>query len=498
MITINTKRNIDRGSALYRKLADASSRLEKKDSTLWGKAAEAEASIRLNWVDLPRASLALLPTLEEMKKKFGVRKKVILCGMGGSSLGPEVIAATFKRDLFILDSTDPDYLAHALTGDFSESLIIVGSKSGSTLETSSQKLFFEKFLTDKGLDPKEHILIVTDPGSPFDISSRESGYSVINADPHVGGRFSVLSAFGLTPSALIGVDCAALLVDAQEVFNELDKAIDVAYLLATEVSQYCGFTDAGSGLPGLSDWIEQLIAESTGKDGVGRLPVVTEDVEGARSTGFGITFSSGGDLDVIAPLGAHFIFWEWVTALLGVALEIDPFNQPNVTEAKEQSSALLLEWGGNVPLLTPTSSNGAIEVFGISLKELIAKIPHGGYLAIMAYLDRKDESELTALRSILAKKLDIPVTFGWGPRFLHSTGQFHKAGQPNGAFLQISGECVHDYQVPGKNYTFLTLINAQCQGDGKALAARKYPTTRLHLRDRKAGLSQLLADARAL
>lgn len=498
MITIRTSCAIDRESALYQNLHHASDRLARKDSSLWGPAAQAEASIRLNWVDLPHASLALLPVLEELKQKFAGTERLILCGMGGSSLGPEVIAATFKKELFILDSTDPDYLARALSGDFSRSVIIVGSKSGSTLETSSQKLFFEKLLSDKGLNPAEHMVVVTDPDSPLDIQARALGYTVINADPHVGGRFSVLSAFGLVPAALCGVDCAALLSDARAVRDQLSAAVDVAYLLATQTKQYCGFTDSGSELPGLSDWIEQLIAESTGKDGTGRLPVVTESVAEARAVGFGITYSSGGDLDVVAPLGAHFIFWEWVTALLGVALAIDPFNQPNVTEAKEQSSALLSRWGGSVPVVEPTSSQGEIDIYGPTLTELIAQIPRDGYLAIMAYLDREGDRQLAELRSILASKTGRPVTFGWGPRFLHSTGQFHKAGQPNGVFLQISGECRHDFEVPGKGYTFRTLINAQCQGDGIALAARKYPTTRLHLRNRKAGLSQLLAEAKAL
>ena len=492
---------VDRSAPLYKRLLSINPLLAKKDSTLWGAAAQPEAAIRLNWVDLPTSSRALLPELDALAARFRGYDRVILCGMGGSSLGPEVIAASYGRDIFILDSTDPDYLTHALSYDLSQTIIIVGSKSGSTLETSSQRAFFEHYLKENGLVPQNHMVIVTDPGSPLDQQSRAAGFTVVNADPHVGGRFSVLSAFGLVPSALCGIDISQLLDSAEETQAALidsEIAFEAAYLLATRSQQYLGFTDAGSALPGLSDWIEQLIAESTGKDGRGRLPVVAHDAADACSVGFGITFSEGGDLNVVGDLGSHFIFWEWVTALLGAALEIDPFNQPNVTEAKEQSAALLHEWQGVLPSHTPDAIDGEIEIYGGSLAQLLDCVPDGGYLAIMAYLDRRDQAELVELRRILAAKLGKPVTFGWGPRFLHSTGQFHKAGQPNGAFLQISGECRHNYRVPGTNYSFETLIQAQCQGDGRALRARKYPTLRLHLRNRSSGIKELLAKARSL
>lgn len=472
-----------------------------KDPAIWGEAAQTEAAIRLNWIDLPTTSRTLLPELDALVSRFRGFDRVILCGMGGSSLGPEVIAATYDKEIFILDSTDPDYLAHALKYELARTVIVVGSKSGSTLETSSQRAFFEGLLKEKGLSPQNQMVIVTDPGSPLDKQARADGYCVVNADPHVGGRFSVLSAFGLVPATLCGIDVSHILDSAERTRESLintEIAIDAAYILATQSQQYLGFTDAGSTLPGLSDWIEQLIAESTGKDGRGRLPVVVEDGTKARAVGFGITFAEGGDLNVVGDLGSHFIFWEWVTALLGAALEVDPFNQPNVTEAKEQSAALLHEWKGVLPSHQPDAIDGEIEIYGGSLTQLLESIPDGGYLAIMAYLDRIDQAALIELRAILAKKVGKPVTFGWGPRFLHSTGQFHKAGQPNGAFLQISGDCSYNYEVPGSNYSFETLIQAQCQGDGQALRARNYPTLRLHLRDRAAGIKELLAKARAL
>jgi glucose-6-phosphate isomerase len=187
--------------------------------------------------------------------------------MGGSSLAPEVIAQTYKKKVFILDSTDPDYLHRALQGDASKMLVLVASKSGSTIETSSQRAFFEKYLGDAGLNPTEHMVFVTDPGSPLDQDVRKAGFTVINADPHVGGRFSALTAFGLTPAALMGVDASVLLDQASDC-RELMKTnpevvLDVAYLLLTQAEQFLGFTDSGSKFPGLSDWIEQLIAEST-------------------------------------------------------------------------------------------------------------------------------------------------------------------------------------------------------------------------------------------
>lgn len=494
--------DVDRQSALYESLRRIHPRLAAKDPSIWGESAREEASIRLNWVDLPTSSRALLPIIANLSSTFGAFTNVILCGMGGSSLGPEVIAATYGKRIFILDSTDPDYLAHALDSEMSSTVIIIGSKSGSTLETSSQRLFFERHLVDAGLSPQKHIVIVTDPGSPLDTESRAQGYAVINADPNVGGRFSVLSAFGLVPSALCGAPIAELIESASKTksafLNDPSVVLDTAYLLTAVVQQYCGFTDDRSGLPGLSDWIEQLIAESTGKDGKGRLPVVTESAAAARAVGFGITFADGGDLNVVGDLGSQFIFWEWVTALVGAALGIDPFNQPNVTEAKEQSSSLLKEWNGRVPSLVPNSVEGELEFYGPTLQELLSQVEPDGYIAIMAYLDRIAQSDLAELRSIIAERTGRPVTFGWGPRFLHSTGQFHKAGQPNGVFLQISGECSENFLVPTKNYSFETLINAQCQGDGRALAARGYPVTRIHLRDRRSGVDELLALAKKI
>lgn len=282
-ISGNAIKHIDRSDVRYVALTQFHSRLAKKDSTIWGPAAQAEASVRLNWIDLPESSRDLLPALDALYAKHRDKSNIVLCGMGGSSLGPEVIAQSFKKKLFILDSTDPDYVAHALKGDLAKTVVVVSSKSGSTIETASQRALFEDAFTQAGLAPRNHMVIVTDPDSPLDKQSRAAGYTVINADPNVGGRFSVLSAFGLVPSALIGVDVSVLLDNASDAKNAFLKdstlVVDIAYLLVYHAGQYLSYTDDGSAMPGLSDWAEQLVAESTGKNQVGRLPVVIEKLQ---------------------------------------------------------------------------------------------------------------------------------------------------------------------------------------------------------------------------
>ena len=503
-------KKVDRNSDLYKKLATAHPKIAQKDPHIWGAKASAEAAVRLNWVDLPATSISLLPEISALKEKFRGRNRFVLCGMGGSSLGPEVIAQSNGRELFIFDSTDPHYAVHAIGDDLAGTLVIVSSKSGSTIETSSQRALFEGKFLEAGLNPTEHILFVTDPGSPLDIDVRAAGFSVINADPSVGGRFSVLSAFGLVPSALVGVDIEKLLRDAQQekefFLANPSTILDIAYLLIAESKQYIAFTDNHSKVPGLSDWIEQLIAESTGKDSVGRLPIATENAQVAKIGGsLTIAFAGlGTDLLVEGELGAHFIFWEWVTALLGVGLKIDPFNQPNVTEAKEQTSACLAEWENQLPFIAPDCVDNGIEIFGDgqSLKDALATfiedVKDGGYIAIMAYLDRRDDAKIAELRSILSEKSGRPTSFGWGPRFLHSTGQFHKGGQKNGSFLQITGDTTVDYEIPGRAFTLKTLLFAQAIGDNRALATRKYPLLRLNLLNRSAGIDQLLTAAKNL
>jgi glucose-6-phosphate isomerase len=500
---------IDRSCPEYKALLDAHSKLAKKDTTLWGKQAQAEAAIRLNWVDLPNNSRELLPTLDALAAKHRDKTVFILCGMGGSSLGPEVIATTHEKDLFVLDSTDPSHVQRALANDLAKTLVIISSKSGTTIETMSHRSIFEAAFRNESLEPTSHMVFVTDPGSPLDHQVRKEGFSVVNADPHVGGRFSVLSAFGLVPASLIGVDVSVLLDDANDAKRSflLDPHLvcDIAFLLAYESQQYVAFNDTGSGMPGLSDWIEQLIAESTGKNQVGRLPIVVKDFKEVHGDNcFNVAFSGHADLVVEAGLSAQFILWEWVTSLLCFALKVDPFNQPNVTEAKDATSALLSQWNGSKPLFTADQVEASVEIYGkgTSIKDalnlLIASVPPDGYIAVMAYLDRFDDADLVELQSILSEKADRPVTFGWGPRFLHSTGQFHKGGQQNGVFLQITGDHQVGIKIPGVEFDLSTLIAAQALGDANALTKRNYPLLRFNVKSRKTGIAEIIAAAKSL
>lgn len=508
-ISVTSKVAIDRDSELYKKLLAAVPKIAAKDFTLWGKAAEAESSIRLNWVDLPTASAALLPRLHEMSAFIAEKKLThfVLAGMGGSSLGPEVLAKTYGKNLTVLDATDPAQIAAATPLDLSNVAVIVGSKSGSTAETSSQKAHFTKKFVEAGLDPRNHFIIITDPGSPFDVQSRADGYFVINADPNVGGRFSVLSAFGLVPAAAIGIDVAALLHDAQSLSNDFSPVVDIAYAITVAAQQNIAFYDAGSNVPGLADWIEQLIAESTGKDGKGFLPIAVEGLNAPVSGEcLKISFAPSATADIVvdAPLATQFILWEYVTALISIPLGINPFDQPNVTEAKTRALALLEKWKNKVPTLTATVETSNIQIFSNSsattlegqLKDFIAHSPH--YIAIMAYLARGIDDAITELRPLVAEKSGAGTSFGWGPRFLHSTGQYHKGGVPNGAFIQVTGESANDLEIPGKDFSFHTLLMSQALGDGEALQERKFPLIRFHLKNRTAGIEELLNAFRNL
>jgi len=212
------------------------------------------------------------------------------------------------------------------------------------------------------------------------------------------------------------------------------------------------------------------------------------------------TTDSKADAVVVASLGEQFILWEWVTALLSLALEVDPFNQPNVTEAKERTNALLAKWeSGDISAVTPSFEDENLQVFSASsapslrgqFDEFFANESH--YVAIMAYLARGIDDEITKSRALIAKKSGRGTTFGWGPRFLHSTGQFHKGGQHNGAFIQITGENAVDLEIPGRTFSFHTLLMAQALGDGEALADRNFPLIRIHLKNRNKGIAAILA-----
>ena len=493
------------GRGLWEKLDKVTDRLANCDPTIWGESAAKEAAIRLNWVNLPEKSRELLPQLDALSawsREFG-HEVFILCGMGGSSLAPEVMAQVYKKKLIILDSTDPAHVKSVLDQDLSKSCIIIGSKSGSTIETASQMAAANEQLIKQGLDPKNHFVVITDPGSPLDTQAMESKLRVVNADPNVGGRFSALSAYGLTPAALIGIDISILLDDAYEASLAFTKpgsvVTQVAAALADKFFSFTGFLDTGSNVAGLSEWIEQLIAESTGKDGKGVLPITLRRKSSLNYPV--ISFDGSGSNSVEASLGEHFIFWQWVTALLGYLLGVDPFNQPNVTEAKEKTSALLSRWSKGREEISPVFESENIAIYS-SLQEKSVELYLGkaiansrGYLAIMAYLHRGADDQIKDLAPLLESKSKFPTTFGWGPRFLHSTGQFHKGGPSTGSFIQITAEYENAWPIAGRDFGFETLIMAQALGDMEALSSRDFSVIRFHLKNRKQGIAELLSAA---
>ena len=477
-------------------LNDISTRLAKKDFTIWGEDAAKEAAVRLDWIDLPESSRTLLPKLDALSawsRSIG-HKNFILCGMGGSSLAPEVIAAHYQKELIVLDSTNPDQVAKALESDLSKSCIIIASKSGGTIETASQKALFVQRLTELNLALENHLVIITDPGSPLETFAKEVGAQLVLANPNVGGRFSALSAFGLAPAALLGIDVSLLLDDAESVSKHFSTTnsvvIEVAAALADPEFSFPEFYDGDSDIAGIADWIEQLVAESTGKNGRGVLPIVLNDLSDVTSRT--IRFSKSADTYIAGPLGAQFIFWEWVTALLCYLLKVDPFNQPNVAEAKELTNKCL---AGKLDEQLPVYEDDVFAIYAArnmgSIEEYLRWITDGSYIAIMAYLNRQTDYEFLELRSLIAKKANKPTTFGWGPRFLHSTGQFHKGGPLIGTFLQITAENEKSVAIPGAKYDFQELMLAQVKGDYAALATRGLPVLRLHLKKKSQGLLRI-------
>ena len=486
---------------ISRQLREIAPQVAKKDVSVWNS--DKETINRLNWIDLPTKSRDLLPELDALSAwaRSNGLTQIILCGMGGSSLAPEVIAAAYKKSLTTLDSTDPAQILNSIPSDLSKALVVVGSKSGTTIETLSQFEFYINIFKEADLNPIEHIVIVTDPGTPLDIRARKEGYKVVNADPNVGGRFSALSAFGLVPAALIGVDISVLLDDAEKLSSTLSSkespAIAIAACLYSLTDQIINFCDKGSAAPGLSNWIEQLIAESTGKDLTGRLPVVIEEIGNAIS-GVTVGFIPGEyDLVIEATLGEQFILWEWVTALLCYLLKVNPFNQPNVVEAKDRTSAILSALkskGFNTPV--PAYEDSDYLIYSIQKISSISEFlkSNATYFAVLAYLDRGGNDEISKIRKLIADKSKTSTTFGWGPRYLHSTGQFHKGGQQNGAFIVITSDSENDVAIPKRDYTFSQLIMAQALGDIESFSERNLPYIRIHLKNRKKAIARLISD----
>jgi glucose-6-phosphate isomerase len=496
-----------------------------RDATLWGADAESEAGKRLAWVGLAQESRPLVDEIVGLRDVLADRglDHVVLCGMGGSSLAPEVICATYGVELTVLDSSDPDYVRRALSDRLERTIVVVSSKSGGTVETDSQRRAYEQALRDADLEPAAHIVVVTDPGSPLDESASEAGYRVFHADPDVGGRYSALTAFGLVPSGLAGADIGRLLDEAEAIQPHLERddpdnpGLRLGGLLGvantTGVDKVV-LADKDSGIPGFGDWAEQLIAESTGKNDRGILPVAVPSLDAPNfdpstpdevlvTIGAGVHMdalpASGWGVAVDAPLGAQMLLWEYATAVAGRIIGINPFDQPDVESAK-QAARDMLDGGGDTP--SPVFTEGAVAVYATdgllsdqstvaaAVETLLAQIDdERGYLAVMAYLDRAGDEDFAGVRESLAARTGRPTTFGWGPRFLHSTGQYHKGGPPIGVYLQVTTEPSEDLEIPGRPFTFGTFIAAQAIGDATVLADHDRPVLRLHLTDHDAGLA---------
>ena len=491
------------------------SRITGGDETLWGPDAEEESAKRLGWVEavsVSRPMVADIVALRDKLREDGV-DHIVLGGMGGSSLAPEVITRTYGVELTVLDSTDPGQVLAALGDRLATTAVVISSKSGSTVETDSQKRIYEKFFSEAGIDPLERIIVVTDPGSPLDAAARATGYRVFNADPNVGGRYSALTAFGLVPSGLAGVDLTELLDEAEAVMVELavDNTANPGLVLGAAIAgtlplkDKLGIVPDGTHILGFGDWAEQLIAESTGKLGKGILPVVLDvnspelsenlpDLQIVRLVGDwdDTREVADGEIEIAGSLGGQILVWEYATAVAGRLLGINPFDQPDVESAKIATRALIDH--PSEPA-APAFVDGDIEVRGTAdvvsgatdlagaISSLLSHLTDDGYVSIQAYVDRVAHPELHALRDALAARAKRPVTFGWGPRFLHSTGQFHKGGPAVGVFLQITTVEETDLQIPERPFTFGQLIRAQADGDASVLAEHGRPVLSLTLRN---------------
>ncbi len=493
-IRLSVECDTDRPSvqAAIRDLIDArvSSRLFAGDASLWGSAAEPEASIRLGWVDpFPRA-IELIREASELRDSLHSQgiDRVVLCGMGGSSLGPEVIARWAGVPLTLLDSTHPSTVRRVLASDLERTVVVVSSKSGTTVETRSHLAAFEQAFLELGISTAGRIVAVTDPGSALENYARSAGYRVFLADPNVGGRFSVLTAFGIVPTVLAGVDMGIVMQQAAAVRVMLaaDDRENPAVRLAARVfaqlpNRYVlAIAENPSTRWGLGDWIEQLVAESTGKEGKGVLPIsLAPDAPEATGTvpaSTTIVRVSGvadghavmnDEIGVTGELGSQFYLWEVATALLGHLMNIDPFSQPDVESAKIAARRALADAEG--PAIAELAQHSPAHL----TEELRQAVPPNGYVVIQAFLDRDQETMrmLEILRSELERSLAVPVAVGFGPRYLHSTGQFHKGGPKLGTFLQIADAEVVDLPIPGSPASFGEVLRSQARGDQEVLRA---------------------------
>lgn len=529
---------------------DAVARLWRRDPTLWSADPDTpELADRLGWLDLPEMSPALLGPLEELRASVPFWfTDLILLGMGGSSLAPEVIAHTMRGEglpLTLVDTTHPAALRDLEWLRPANTIFVVSSKSGTTVETLSLFRHFWSRTAEVLDDPGEHFIAITDPGSPLAELGRERGFrAVFEAPPDVGGRFSALTPFGLVPAALAGADLPALLAEAGEAADACrdDVHLNPGFLLGAALGELAlsgrdkvTFVVA-SDWAAFPDWAEQLLAESTGKEGRGIVPVVGEPPRPPDEYGEDRVFVGlllGGDaareaeqwgeadetpdlLDALEAaghptlrirlegsdeLGALFFVWEVGVAMAGAVLGIHPFNQPDVQLAKRLARRAMAGGGapeggspdaepaedaqvsdadeidlvwelpqfGHAPPRTPVAPD--VDGIRARVEDFLAAVEPADYIAVQAFLAGGEEEEglLATLRAALAGATGAATTLGYGPRFLHSTGQLHKGGGDNCVFLQLVDDAGEHVHVPETDFTFRRLIRAQGLGDLQAL-----------------------------
>ena len=482
--TLERRRSLA-GSGFIASLAD-------RDSSLWGPEAQAEASIRLGWTAHPSSWIPLAREVMALREELSGRgiDRVVLCGMGGSSLGPEVMAASASIPLTVIDATHPDEVGPELTKHLSGTVVVVSSKSGGTVETDSQKRAFEAALVGQGLNPVDHIVIVTDPGSPLHHSSDQAGYRVFEGDATIGGRFSALSPFGLVPVGLAGLNLLSFLEDASAGYEaclaggEDNPALRLGVALAQghpTVNKILYREDPSH--PGLGDWVEQLVAESTGKDGKGILPVVGSSLDAlpdALSVG---PLGSDSDIEISGSLPEHMLLWEYATAVACAEIGVNPFDQPNVESAKIAARELLesttvvsreeRDFDGFSVFAKPPLP--ALESLS-ELPELLGQLTgEDGYIALCVFAPRTSQSLWREVGHSIELATGRPVTIGFGPRFLHSTGQLHKGGAPEGVFLQVIATTNTEVEIPGRDFGFFELLLSQARGDARVLVDTGQP-----------------------
>jgi len=527
-------------------------RVWEKDATLW-KNDDAHKKIILNslgWLTVASEVRRNIKRLEAIAADVRKAKctNVLLLGMGGSSLCPEVLRLTFGRkagfpDFAILDSTEPgSVIDRAAWSKPEKTFYIVASKSGSTTEPNAfLAYFYEEVRKKKGAKAGEHFMAITDPGTQMEKIAKEKNFRhIVLNPPDIGGRFSALSYFGMAPAALMGIDVRKLLNAACDMADACYSIVPAAKNPGAQLGAALGtLAKAGRNkvtfvlskdIASFSTWVEQLIAESTGKEGKGILPVESEPLTAPAAYGADRVFvylytrpdkkveaqlatlkKAGHPLISIQVTGkegiaAEFFRWEIATAYTGAALGIDAFDQPNVQESKDLTKEFLEQYRAKGSL---SSSAPSIEEDGIAayvtngfdkdgsieslLRSVMGEVKPGDYVALLAYLTRnqKNDAILAELRREIQKAKKVATTVGFGPRFLHSTGQLHKGGDDSGVFIQITAKDPKDVAIPGEPYGFSVLKEAQALGDLSALVNKHRRAVRLHLTDTAKGLVRL-------